>query len=321
MSSPLPFSAPYLLAPMEGVTEPAFRRVVLEENTALELGGTFTEFARVSDRPLTKRVLLRHLNANERDGTAPRPVGLQLMGHVHEHVAQTANNALDTGAPLIDLNFGCPAKGALRTCAGSGLLDDPPSIERMVRGVVEAVGGALPVTAKIRAGGDDDSRLEEIANAAESGGAVLLSVHCRTRKEGYADTADWARLVRARKAVSIPVCGNGGIECHADLERLRVETGCAFSMVARGALRNPWIFSNAVRGRWDMLRFFTRYDECMSADGLAEYKRFSRWKQLIKHWDSCGWPATPEQRVEWIRSPDMATLAVRMRTWAEETPR
>ncbi|MEX1023647.1 MAG: tRNA-dihydrouridine synthase family protein [Planctomycetota bacterium] len=312
----LPFSAPYLLAPMEGVTEPAFRRVVLAENDAAALGGTFSEFARITNHALSAKVLARHLNLDERAGTAPRPVGLQLMGSQAEHVAASAANAVEAGAPLVDLNFGCPAKGALRSCAGSGMLDDPASIERLVRLTVEAVAGAVPVTGKIRAGGDDDSRVEELARAVENGGAALLSVHCRTRAEKYADTADWQRLVRARTAVSIPVCGNGGIECHRDLERLRVETGCAFSMVARGALRDPWIFSSTPRDRSDMRRFFRAYDAAMAADGNREHRRFARWKQLLKHWTACGWPADLEQRNDWMRSPDFRTLEAKLDAWS-----
>ena len=303
---------------MEGVTERTYRRVVLEENGPDVLGGTFTEFARVSVNPLSTKVLVRHLNTEEVTGETRRPVGLQIMGHILEHVAATAENAIASGAPLVDLNFGCPAKGAVRSCAGSGLLDHPPQIERMVRAVVDAVAGSLPVTAKIRAGGDDDSLLEDIAKAVEQGGASLLSIHCRTRKEKYADTADWSRLIRAKQAVSIPVCGNGGVECHADLERLRHETGCDYAMVARAALRDPWIFSPTRPTPRDMLRFFHRYDELMSADGLREPKRFARWKQLLAQWTSCGWPHDEDHRKSWLRSKDLPTLQRSLADFARE---
>ena len=135
-----------------------------------------------------------------------------------------------------------------------------------MRACVEAV-ERVPVTAKIRAGGDDDARLEEIAAAAEAGGASLLTVHCRTRKEKYADTADWERLRRAVAAVDIPVCGNGGVDRHEDLARVRAETGCAYAMVGRGAMADPWIFSGRQVDRVEAARFLQAYAEAMDVDG------------------------------------------------------
>jgi hypothetical protein len=150
------------------------------------------------------------------------------MGADLGHLARTAQNAVAAGAPLVDLNFGCPSKGALAGCAGSSLLRDPLALEKVVRAVVDAV--AVPVTAKIRAGYDDATRVGDLARAAENGGAALLTVHCRTRAEGYCDAVDWSRIARAVRAVSIPVCGNGGIAGHADLRKDEM-TG-AFAMVA-----------------------------------------------------------------------------------------
>jgi len=280
MSAPLPFTAPALLAPMEGVTEPSFRDLVLERNPPDRLGGAFTEFARVVQGPLPRRALARHLG--ERRHAAP--VGLQLMGSRVGAVAASARRAEELGAPLVDLNFGCPAKGALRSCAGSALLDDPARVEELVRACVQAV-RRVPVSAKIRAGGEDDARLEEIAVAVERGGASLLTVHCRTRREGYRDTADWGRLRRAVAAVGIPVCGNGGVRDHADLARLRAETGCTYVMVGRAALGDPWIFSGRTVDRAEAARFLVAY-----AQGLVERNGFrprgaaGRVKQLLQHW-------------------------------------
>src|SRR6185295_18554420 len=118
------------------------------------------------------------------------------------------------------------AKGAIADCSGSGMLRDPARLERTVRAIADALPG-FPVTAKIRAGFDDDSMLEDLARAVEAGGAALLTVHCRTRKEAYCEEVDWTRIRRAVESVSIPVCGNGGVRGQADLERMRDETGCA----------------------------------------------------------------------------------------------
>ncbi len=297
----LPFTAPALLAPMDRVTDPCFRDLVLARNPPEALGGAFTEFASVNDHELSQRVLRRHLGALR----FPAPVGLQLMGADVEAVALTAQGAQRAGAPLIDLNFGCPAKGAVGRCAGSAMLDDPASVEALVRACVDAVDG-LPVTAKIRAGGEDDALLEDIAQAVESGGAALLTVHCRTRKEAYRDTANWDRLRRAVAAVSIPVCGNGGVEGHADLARLRAETGCAFVMVGRAAMADPWIFSGRKVGRSEAAAFLLEYTTRLQQDGANIKTRGGRVKQLLRYWTAGG--LVDECRKSWLTERDDARL-------------
>lgn len=297
----LPFTASALLAPMEGVTEPCFRELVLRRNAPSVLGGAFTEFVRVSHGPLPAQALREHLGPLEiRPGPAA-PVGLQIMGSDVAAVAETARRAEQIGAPLVDLNFGCPAKGALRGCAGAGLLDHPQRVEELVAACVAAV-SHIPVTAKIRAGGEDDAGLEEIARAVEAGGASLLTVHCRTRREGYRDTADWERLRRAVAAVEIPVCGNGGVETHADLRRLRDETGCSYVMVGRAALADPWIFSGRQVDRGDAADFFREYAERLTRAGASARKVTGRVKQLIGYWRAG--KLFGESRREWLSAPD-----------------
>ena len=125
----LPFTAPWLLAPMDGVTEPVFLELVLARNPPEHLGGAFTEFVRVTDHPLPVKLLAARLELEPFEA----PVGLQLMGADLAALAETARNAELAGAPLLDLNFGCPAKGALRGCAGSATLTDPGRVEATVR--------------------------------------------------------------------------------------------------------------------------------------------------------------------------------------------
>lgn len=318
MTAPLPFTAPALLAPMDGVTEPCFRDLVLERNPPETLGGAFTEFARVSSHPLPERVLLEHLG-EPRGELGGAPVGLQLMGPEPEPIAETARRAEALGAALLDLNFGCPARGAVRSCAGSALLDHPERIEALVRATVEAV-RSTPVTAKIRAGGEDDARLEEIAQAVEAGGACLLTVHCRTRREAYGDTADWERLRRAVGAVSIPVCGNGGVEVHADLARLLAETGCAYVMVGRAALADPWIFSGREVDAGEALRFLHAYAERLRGRGGATPRKAAgRVKQLVRTWRAGGlFEEAGERREEWLAEREPEALLKRLADLAEE---
>ncbi len=306
MSRPeLPFTAPWLLAPMEGVTEPSFRDLVLERNSPAALGGAFTEFVRVVDRPLPERVLARHLGPRR----FPQPVGLQLMGADAGAVAETAARAVAAGAPLIDLNFGCPAKGALRGCAGSAALREPRKMEDLVRACVAAVPGR-PVTAKIRAGFDHADGVEEIARAAEAGGAALLTIHCRTRAEGYQPQVDWTRIARAVAAVAIPVCGNGGILAHADLARMRRETGARYAMVGRAACGDPWIFSGAPASAADAARFLLDYAATLADLGASPRGVAGRVKQLLVHWTAGG--LTADGREGWLRETDPGRLLARL---------
>lgn len=314
----LPFTAPWLLAPMEGVTEPCFRELVLARNPPEALGGAFTEFVRVVRGPVARRVLRAHLGPR----LFPQPVGLQLMGSDREATAQSARRAAEAGAPLVDLNFGCPAKGALAGCAGSALLRDPRALEALVAACARALEGRVPLTAKIRAGFDDATRVEELARAAEAGGAALLTVHCRTRAEHYAPEVDWSRIARAVGAVSIPVCGNGGVRVAADLERMRRESGCALVMVGRAALGDPWLFrrprEQAEPSEADAARFLLDYAAALRASGLTSARGAAgRVKQLLAHW-TAGRLAEGEARAAWLREREPEQLFRRLAALAGE---
>jgi len=218
--------------------------------------------------------------------------------------------------PLVDLNFGCASKGALRGCAGSALLDDPAAVERLVSAVTR-VADAHPVTAKLRAGGEDDRLLEDLVRAVEAGGASLVTVHCRTRREGYRDCADWERLRRAVAATSLAVCGNGGIDGPTDLERMRVETGCAFTMVGRAALGNPWIFSGRDVTPAEAAAFLLAYADRQLAVGRRLSGAVGRVKQLLQHWSAgrllgTGAAEAEATRAEWLGTREPTALLGRI---------
>ncbi len=308
----LPFTGPWLLAPMEGVTESCFRSLVLARNPLDLLGGAFTEFVRVTDRPVPLWVLRERLGSER----FPQPVGIQLMGSHLDALAETARRVEESGAPVLDLNFGCPARGAVMGCAGSALLRDPRAVERVVRVCVEAAPG-VPVAAKIRAGYDHADGVEDLARAAEQGGARLLTVHCRTRQEGYCDQVDWTRIARAVRAVTIPVCGNGGALRHEDLESMRRQTGCAMVMVGRGALADPWIFSGRRVARPEAALFLLEYARRL---GDAVVGRPStptaRVKQLLRTWTAGN--LVGEDRDGWLRETDPGRFLDRLRAAAED---
>jgi len=301
---------------MEGVTDPVFRRLVLGLHGPDQLGGAFTEFLRVSVHRRTEKDIQRHLGPI----TSPIPVGVQLMGSDAQLLAETARAAVRIGAPLLDLNFGCPAKGALQGCAGASLLQDPLAMERLVAAVRQAVddesGGTVPTSAKIRAGYEHAERVEDLARAVEAGGADLLTVHCRTRAEGYCKEVDWSRLARAAASVSIPVCGNGGIERYADFEALREQTGCAFAMVGRGALGDPWIFAGRQATTEACARFLVEYAEAMLETGNVTLRGAAgRVKQLLRLWTAGDLVPTEAARQSWLSESDPARLLARLREY------
>jgi tRNA-dihydrouridine synthase C len=296
---------------MEGVTEPCFRDVVLERHSPRDLGGAYTEFVRVSVAPIPEWKMREHLGPR-RYG---QPVGLQLMGSAPGPLAASADAAISAGAPLVDINFGCPSKGAFKDCAGSALLDHPGRIEELVRACVSAAAGRVPVTAKMRSGIREDARLEELVQAAESGGAAMITVHCRTKEERYLDCADWGRVARAVAAVKVPVCGNGSIRTHADLERMRRETGCAYAMVGRAALGDPWIFSGRQVTAAEAARFLLDYAAALR-DGITDNGKFiaGRVKQLLSYWTAGGLFAGAAEKDRVLRETRPESLFA----WLEE---
>jgi nifR3 family TIM-barrel protein len=164
-------------------------------------------------------------------------------------MARAAALAVGAGAHVVDINMGCPVKKVTRTGAGAALMCDVPRAVEVVRAVRAAVGPGVPVTAKIRSGWDQDSvNCVEVGRALEGAGVAALAIHARTRAQGYAGRADWRWIAALKRAVSVPVVGNGDVRSVADAQRMVAETGCDMVMVGRGALGNPWVFRSLVAG-------------------------------------------------------------------------
>lgn len=223
-----------LLAPLCGVTTRPFRKICRRFGASVVYSETIS-----SDG-------LFQLNARTlemtRFDTEERPMGVQIFGCDPERIAVAARIVEDLVQPdLIDLNFGCPVPKFTKNDKGAALLKDPERVRAIVRSVVKAV--ETPVTAKIRAGWDEKSIVAaEIARIVEGEGGVALTVHGRTRSQGYKGEADWGWIADAVKAVSIPVVGNGDVTS-ADVAARRIEeTGCAAVMIGRASIGNPWIF-------------------------------------------------------------------------------
>jgi len=279
----------WMLAPMEGVTDPCFRGLVIETCGPEALGAVTTEFLRVTGHPLDRRRLLEQIVPHRWPGVA---LGVQLMGNDAEMVAASAALAAEAGAHFVDLNFGCPAPRVFQHCAGSALLADPERLEGLVRATVQACAGGAPVTAKIRSGIERDEGLVEIARRVEAAGAAALTVHARLRVDSYETPAVWERIARAKAAVSIPVIGNGGADTPELAERMRAETGCDAVMIGRGALADPWIFRALLaraRGEsWtppsaeERVAWIRGYARSMENGGATARQALGRAKQTLK---------------------------------------
>lgn len=222
---------PLVLAPMAGVTDPAFRQLVKGFGCAL----VYTEM--ISDKGLI------FANAKTRELlTGPqseRPRAVQLFGSSAESLAEAAQIVEETGeADIIDINFGCPTPKIVKNGSGAALLRDPSQPAKILQKVKDSV--SLPVTAKIRLGWDED-RSEEIALRLADAGAAAIAVHGRTREQFYSGRADWEPIARICAKVDVPVIGNGDVRTPQDAKRMLSETGCQGVMVGRAFLGNPWL--------------------------------------------------------------------------------
>ena len=232
---------PVLLAPMAAVTDLPFRTICEE----MGVGLTITEFlsAHALDQGAKKTV---DKMTPSLDG---RRFGVQIFGREEEPMARAAKMAVEIGASLVDINMGCPAKRVVAGACGSALMKEPELAQRLVRVVIEAVGPSVPVTVKHRAGWDDKHlNAPEFACALVESGAKMITVHGRTRTQGFTGRASREIIRKVREAVpsAIPVVGNGDVITPDDYFRMREETGCDAVMIGRGAIGNPWLFRSVV---------------------------------------------------------------------------
>ena len=224
------------LAPMAGVTDAAMRLLCCEQGAAWAVSEMLSAKGWVFSGG-------RNRNAQDILARLPGegPAGLQLFGSDPAYIAEAARKLENAGFQFFDLNFGCPAPKITGNGEGSAMMRDPVRLGAVVRALSEAT--SLPVTVKIRAGWDSSSiNAPEVARICEDNGAKAVAVHARTRDQQYAGKADWRIIRDVKRAVSVPVFGNGDVRSGADALRMLDETGCDAVIVGRAAQGNPWIF-------------------------------------------------------------------------------
>ena len=228
-----------VLAPMAGISNSAYRTIIKE------MGAGLIVAEMVSDKAIMygskKTVDMLYMTDFE------RPISQQIFGSDKESFVIAAKYIYENMKPdIIDINMGCPVpKVAISSQAGSALLKDPDKVYEIVKSVVESV--PIPVTVKIRSGWDNSSiNAVEIAKVIEKAGASAITVHPRTRSQGYSGKADWNIIKQVKESVNIPVIGNGDITTCYDAKRMLAETGCDAIMIGRGVLGNPWLIKECV---------------------------------------------------------------------------
>jgi nifR3 family TIM-barrel protein len=254
---------PLFLAPMAGVSDKIFRQLCKEYGADV----LTTEFVSAEGIFRRNERTREYLEFDEIE----RPIGVQLFGGNAEHMAEAARQVVDWVRPdFVDLNFGCPVNKVVSRNGGSALLKDCPTLASVATAVVRAL-SPVPVTAKIRIGWDLDSiNAVHVARILADAGIAALTVHGRTRAQGYSGAADWNVIGEVAAAISIPVIGNGDLSTATDVAKRRRETDIAGAMIGRAAMSAPWIFTQT--------KHYLATGEIIDAPDLSE-----RWNLILRH--------------------------------------
>ncbi|MDX1803674.1 MAG: tRNA-dihydrouridine synthase [Alcanivorax sp.] len=302
-----------ILAPMEGLADFWVRQTLTDHG---HYDWCVSEFVRVSGELLPPRVFYRWCpelknGARTRAGT---PVHLQLLGSDPACMAENAVRAVQLGAPVIDLNFGCPAKTVNRHRGGAVLLDEPELVYQVTQAVRTAVPVSVPVSVKMRLGNEDDARALDNGLAVQDAGAAWLTVHGRTKRQGYKPPAYWDRIGLLRSALALPVIANGEIWRPEDARRCQQESGCEDLMLGRGAVADPLLVSRLrgqAKGDWPaVLAVLCDFVRQVDGSGTPEQiaGRIKQWLSYLRR----RWPQAAQTLDDVKRLVSPVEIAVRL---------
>ncbi|MEA3343380.1 MAG: tRNA dihydrouridine synthase DusB [archaeon] len=253
-----------VLAPMAGVTNLAFRKLVRRYGAGLAFSEMIDADGMFYD--------IHRYKKEFRTDADDKPVAAQLFGARSDTMSSAAKMLEGQGVSIIDLNLGCPSFKLSRKNAGAKLLTQPKLVKELIEALVSSVD--VPVTAKIRTGWDDSVSVLEIAHVVEDAGASAVTVHARTAKMMYSGDADWGVIKRVKEEVKIPVIGNGDVNSSSRAKEMFDKTGCDFVMIGRAALGNPFIFRDAL--------------EFLGSGAIAPvHTKEERQRALLELWELC----------------------------------
>ena len=275
---------PLYLAPMARVTDIVFRQFCKDQGADVMV----TEFVQADALTREDPKLWETVDFTEQQ----RPMGVQIFGSNPDSMADAARLLADRLQPdFIDINFGCPADRVICMDAGSSMLRNPTKLGQVTGAIVRAVPGT-PVTAKIRTGWDDDTLVaREVGHIVENEGAQALTIHGRTKVQGYSGEANWPLIAEVAEALTIPVIGNGNIRSAHDVIRVREQTSCAGVMIGRAALGYPWIFRD--------IKHYLKHGVVPEPPSVAE-----RWRTILDYTRKIMERPFREQRhhdIRWMR--------------------
>lgn len=309
-----------VLAPMSGVTDSPFRRLV-KRCSGEHVGLVMSEFIQIE--MLTRGQMMGAIRMAF--DPSEHPIAIQLYGADPDMMADAAQMAEDAGADMIDINCGCPAPKICRRGGGAGLLRDLPRLASLLDAVTARV--KIPVTIKIRNGWDDSSiNAIDSLRVAEDHGAQAIALHGRTRVQLYSGLADWQAVAELKSRAKIPVLGSGDIVTPEDA-RERLRSGCDGLLIGRGAITNPWVFrqiAEAAQGKepfqptWrdviDALRFYVSLLHVHYPPRVAPGRMRMMLSRLLK-----GFPTDPGLRVRCLKMTDPIAMLDHMEAVATET--
>ncbi|WP_413569204.1 tRNA dihydrouridine synthase DusB [Bdellovibrio sp. HCB117] len=301
---------PFVLAPMAGITDHAFRTFMKKLDTSVVV----TELVSANGIEYKSERTMKLMSFDE----SQRPIGIQLFGEEPEVIARAAQVAEAEGCDFVDLNFGCPVPKVVKKGAGSAMLKDPIQLQKVLSAVKSAI--KIPLTIKIRTGWDANTRNAiEVCNIAYNEGIEWVAIHGRTRAQGYSGLADWDFITEVKNQAKLPILGNGDILTPRQANLRLEQSGCDGVMIGRGCLKNPFIFMDAL-SMWrgepvkNVKRDFVSLFQGLEREIVAHCDAHITGIQLRKFaaWFSTGYPGAAQFRKNLFQSKsneEIMTLA------------